>query len=271
MAKDKATSFFPNLQIVRGIAALLVVLNHIYSKEVFFPSIITQPFEHWFVNFGVTGLTIFFCLSGFLITNILLNQKQVTKTIHIRSFYINRILRIWPLYFFLIILGQFILPLVMESNFEGGNIHSFFMQKSLLYLAFLPNYVFFIFQPHNPYIDVTWSIGVEEQFYLFWPHCIKKTKSVLGICITLLLLQIIAEFATTPLNAVKDSNMFYFLLNKLIKILEWSKGGYFALGAIGAIIYFNKLHIKDARIATIVKYSPLFFAITFMLTISYFF
>ncbi len=271
MANDKAASFFPNLQIVRGVAALLVVVNHIYAKEVFFPSITTLPFEHWFANFGVTGLTLFFCLSGFLITSILLKEKQHTNNIQIRSFYIRRILRIWPLYFCLIILGQFILPFLIDSNFEGGNIQSCFTLKSLLYLAFLPNYVFFIFQPHNPFIDVTWSIGVEEQFYLFWPHFIKRIKSVLGICIILIILQIIAEFTTTPLNAIKDSNLFYFLLNKLIKITEWSKAGYFALGAISAIIYNRNLHIKNSIIIRLVKYSPLLFAIAFILNMLYFF
>ena len=271
MNSSKVGSFFPNLQIVRGIAALLVVLNHIYSKESFFPNIQTQPYEQYFVNLGVSGLTLFFCLSGFLITYILLNEKQHSDTIHIKRFYLRRVLRIWPLYFVMIIIGQFILPYFVNSNFEGGDIHSFFAIKSLLYLVFLPNYVFFIFQPHNPFIDVTWSIGTEEQFYFFWPHCIKRVKSLFILCLVLIFSQLIAELFTMQLNTVKGSNTFYFLINKLIKTIEWSKAGYFGLGAISAIVYQRKLILENGIVANIIKYSPIILACTFLLNANCFF
>ena len=135
----------------------------------------------------------------------------------------------------------------------------------------MPNYVFFIFQPHNPFIDVTWSIGTEEQFYFFWPHCIKRVKSLVTLCIILILLQIIAELFTTQLNIVKGTSTFYFIINKVIKTIEWSKAGYFGLGAVSAIIYQNKWLLENKIITRIIKVSPFIFAFTFLLNAFYFF
>ncbi len=264
--------FFPQLQVVRGLAALLVIFNHIYSKKAFFKNIPVTPLESAFVNVGVIGLTLFFVLSGFLITYLLLNEKAITGTIDTRKFYIRRILRIWPLYFLLILIGHFILPFITDSNFEGGNMANDFWIKSILYLFILPNYVFIIFKPHNPYIDVTWSIGAEEQFYFVWPQLIKRKKSILPVIFILIVIQLLAEIFTHYAAAYKENSKTMYMLNEAVRFIEWTRAGYFAIGAAGAVFYLNKLHENNKLVNRLVKYSPwLFTAIFFIGALWYFY
>lgn len=100
---------FPYLDGIRFVAALLVFTAH------FFEFFHYQKINFFIYNldvqrkFGATGVTIFFVLSGFLITCLLL-QEQVTKNvIAIKKFYLRRILRIWPLYFFIVVLSFWVL------------------------------------------------------------------------------------------------------------------------------------------------------------------
>ena len=86
----------------RGIAALAVVLFHLYSGT-------NRVFENFFLL-----VDFFFVLSGFLITFLLLKEHAKKNTISIRKFYIRRILRIWPLYFLLVLIGTIILPLILS-------------------------------------------------------------------------------------------------------------------------------------------------------------
>jgi peptidoglycan/LPS O-acetylase OafA/YrhL len=256
--------FFPQLQVVRGLAALLVILNHIYSKKIFFKSVPVAKAESSFGNIGVIGLTLFFVLSGFLITYLLLNEKAITGTINVKKFYIRRILRIWPLYFLLILIGHFILPFIIDSNFEGGNMANDFWVKSIFYILILPNYALIIFKPHNPYIDVTWSIGVEEQFYLVWPQLIKSKKSLLLMIFTFITVQLLAEIFTHYAAFYKDKSKTVYILNEAVRFIEWTRAGYFAIGASGAIFYVEKSYESNKFINRLVKYSPWLFAAIFI-------
>ncbi len=111
------------------------------------------------------GVNFFFCLSSFLITFLLLKEYDKTGTISIKGFYIRRMLRIWPLYYLIIIGGLVILPLL--KNYlplppERAN--------PFYYIFFLYN-----FEPVVRGLDgvsnigFVWSIAIEEQFYLVWP------------------------------------------------------------------------------------------------------
>ncbi len=105
---NKKTFFFSGLNSLRFFASLAVVITHIeLLKGVF-------GYKHnWntpvFFNLGGLGVYFFFVLSGFLITFLLLKEKELFGEIKIKAFYIRRILRIWPLYYFICVLGFFIL------------------------------------------------------------------------------------------------------------------------------------------------------------------
>ncbi|MGD0712249.1 MAG: acyltransferase [Bacteroidales bacterium] len=160
------------LDSLRAIAAVVVVLGHI---EIIKTTVYHLPsaFEH--MPSGHTGVVLFFVISGFLITFLLLREKDTYKKISIKKFYIRRILRIWPLYYFII----FISALLFRYN---PSFSVWFWG-----LILLPNITSTMGNcwQFSPQI---WSIGVEEQFYLIWPTLIKYIKSHLFIILMIFIL-----------------------------------------------------------------------------------
>jgi peptidoglycan/LPS O-acetylase OafA/YrhL len=104
--------YFPNLNSLRFLAALLVIVHHIEQyKEMLGLSNIFH--NHSIQLMSKIGVTLFFALSGFLITYLLLVEQKELGKINIRAFYIRRILRIWPLYYLIIFLAFFIFPAIV--------------------------------------------------------------------------------------------------------------------------------------------------------------
>lgn len=113
------------------------------------------------------GVPFFFCLSGFLITYLLMVEKEKNGRINLRSFYVRRILRIWPLYILLMVFGFGIFPPLQEFFLGGATGETITQWK---YWAFLSNFDQIEFGlPYAPGLVVAWSLAVEEQFYLIWP------------------------------------------------------------------------------------------------------
>jgi peptidoglycan/LPS O-acetylase OafA/YrhL len=104
----------------------------------------------------------FFVLSGFLITFLLLNEISKNGSINVKHFFMRRILRIWPLYFLLILFGFYIFPYL---PFGQSTHHSI-----LLYGSFLSNIdeIAVGLIDNLNFLTVTWSVSIEEQFYLSW-------------------------------------------------------------------------------------------------------
>lgn len=175
---NQSLVYFPNLNGLRFIAAFFVIIFHIEQFRQLFDleNNMNSPFIR---IIGDLGVILFFVLSGFLITFLLLEEQRIHQTISIKNFYIRRILRIWPLYFFVVALALFVLPsipLFSISKYETLNVEKDLLYKIFLFLCFLPNWLYasgYVV----PYAVQTWSIGTEEQFYLFWPVLIKKIKN----------------------------------------------------------------------------------------------
>lgn len=164
-----ATLYFPNLNGLRFLAATLVIVHHIEQyKHIFnIPNLWSNPFIY---QSGKLGVVLFFVLSGFLITYLLLNEKRNKGSISLKNFYVRRILKIWPLYFLIVALGFFILPNITlfdtptESVFAKG----FPLKSFISYMFMFPNLALSNFEI-IPFASQAWSIGTEEQFYLIWP------------------------------------------------------------------------------------------------------
>jgi len=179
--------FFPGLNGLRFIAAFAVVVHHLEQIKLFFglPSVF---YVYPIVKImGELGVTLFFTLSGFLITYLLLVEKERFKTIAVKDFYIRRVLRIWPLYYAVIIAGLFILPHIhffdIPTYTTGYNYK--FGIKAALYFLLLPNVVSNLYA-YMPYLAQTWSIGIEEQFYYIWPWIMKFTKRYLMVLLSII-------------------------------------------------------------------------------------
>ncbi|HEV7621942.1 MAG TPA: acyltransferase, partial [Flavisolibacter sp.] len=166
--------YFKNLNGIRFFAALLVILSHLEALKNI-AGLKNYESVHFFLNSGCIGVVLFFVLSGFLITNILLKEQAEIKTININRFYIRRALRIWPLYFLILFLGSFIFPYIPFLSYTARTVTT--DKQFLLYLLLMPN-ISALFFASLPFLAQLWSIGVEEQFYILWPIIISKTKNL---------------------------------------------------------------------------------------------
>ncbi len=182
--------YFSRLDTLRFIAFFLVFWSHNYVPC--FNQWIDAPwrvFLNPFFETGKNGVHIFFVISGFLITFLLIKEHHLKGEISIRKFYLRRILRIWPLYYLIMILGLFVLP-NLTSIFE-------FCGSYWMNLAFLNN--FNVSESANcfsTHVVIAWSVAIEEQFYLIWPivfHLFYKRNSLTKFCVAILFVSIIAN------------------------------------------------------------------------------
>ena len=166
------------------------------------------------------GVTLFFVISGFLITYLLLNEQEKSQRVSIPKFYMRRILRIWPIYYLYLFIALSVTALWGDSNIW-------------YYIFFGANIPFILTVGIWPIVHY-WSIGVEEQFYLFWPWIVKFAhgKNVrlltmaVGICIFWLMCKwgIYLGWGTTTAYR-------FFAVTRFDCMM---------IGAIGAILYFTK-------------------------------
>lgn len=175
-----ATVYFPGFNGVRFLAASSVVFHHIEQfKTIFgYTDTFINTNEHPVVyQAGRLGVALFFVLSGFLITYLLLAEKQSAGRIHIGNFYVRRVLRIWPLYFLLIGLSFFAFPHIPALHIPGVSEYAYdhFWQKLAFFGIVMPNIALMLYH-EMPLCSHTWSIGVEEQFYLIWPWLIGSLR-----------------------------------------------------------------------------------------------
>jgi len=158
----------PGLNGIRAIAAVAVLLSHIdqFSRLFGLP---TLGFSQ--NGAAVYGVILFFVLSGYLITYLLLVERNRCGRVNIRDFYIRRILRIWPLYY-LVFVGTVVFLALTGLHPPGG-----LRNTALLYGLFLSNVGYALGYGVLTILPL-WSIGVEEQFYAFWPILINRAHSV---------------------------------------------------------------------------------------------
>jgi len=172
---QKEKIFFPNLDGLRFFSFFVVFLYHTYLS--FFNNIKdTSTGAYNTVKFlfqnGNLGVNFFFVLSGFLITFLLIKEKEFKGTIHVPNFYVRRILRIWPLFYLCLVIGFVVFPIIKQATGQTPNE----IAKPIYYLFFANNFDFMHTWPTKPdatILSVLWSVAVEEQFYLTWPLILK--------------------------------------------------------------------------------------------------
>ena len=145
----------PQLDGMRGLAVLLVLLAH---SAIAFTRV---PAMRWIEGYGNLGVQLFFVLSGFLITRILLDTKDTPH--FFRNFFVRRALRIYPLYYAL-------LGFVVFS----GLVHQHGV-RWWPYILYLSNIIYGAGREPSP-LGPVWSLAVEEQFYLVWPFVVSVLR-----------------------------------------------------------------------------------------------
>jgi peptidoglycan/LPS O-acetylase OafA/YrhL len=128
---------------------------------------------------GSCGVDLFFCLSAYLITEILLRERRNKGSINIRSFYVRRVLRIWPLYFSFLAFMILAAPRFLKQE-------SLTRPQAAMLLLLVGNWIYLLGPIHSA-ASILWSVSIEEQFYLTWPLIVKfHARHIHAVCIGLL-------------------------------------------------------------------------------------
>lgn len=219
--------YIPELESLRGWAILLVVVFH-YDGILFTGSSETLPADASFlwrlVNAGNTGVTLFFVLSGFLLTQPFILALSVGERLNIRSFYLARFLRIVPLYYVAVLFAWLV----------SGNTSS-----ALQAALFIP-VGFSIF----PYSVPWWSLSTEVQFYLLLPWVMLALNwrfsrwLMVGVLLFWLLLHCIYLVAPEMLGAANK---------RFLALSIFGRGTAFLFGGLAAWLYLSPLYVRIAR------------------------
>ncbi|MGI4855168.1 MAG: acyltransferase family protein [Janthinobacterium lividum] len=166
----------PQLDVVRGLAFLCVYVHHAFPRTG-----VTSHLRSAILDASGFGLSLFFVLSAYLITLLLLREKQKTGNIQLRLFYIRRALRIWPLS---------LLGLAIGLLFDHSGWHIIHGRWYLAALIMCGNVATW----QTAAVGHLWSISIEEQFYLLFPAAMRKL-SPRGICYLALVMILSANLA----------------------------------------------------------------------------
>lgn len=174
----------PELDLIRLLAFGLVFLSHVvpgepqFYREAHIPDTIAAAIVSVAAG-GAFGVDLFFALSSFLITTLLMRERQATGAIDVPSFYLRRILRIWPLYFtFLLLVAPLTRHVLADDDFPTKDLVAFTLLAG--------NWAFAIWGYTHSIVVPLWSVSFEEQFYLFWPLLLRRVSHhLLGALVAL--------------------------------------------------------------------------------------
>lgn len=210
----------PNLTPLRFFLAFIVMLFHIpqFFRNRNLPFYDDMPIFHK----GTEAVYVFFALSGFLIIRLLYREREKNGTISIKSFYMRRILRIYPLYFLILIVGFLYYNVILSyMGIPYDNDYNL-VNAVLLYTFFLPNVASVMYAPGGA-IEILWSIGIEEQFYLLIAPTLAfiRKQFFIKFFIAFTLIYFIV-FASDFFRFLKQYNFlyFYFSTGGLLAILH---------------------------------------------------
>jgi len=218
---------------LRGLCIISILISHLGLYHIL-PDNDFLKERVWLVISGWAGITIFFTLSGFLITLLLFSDQSQSRFVRIKNFYMRRIIRIFP-------------PLIIFQTTIAILIHYNLIESTALGYYFS---VFFLynFAPINHYtmeLGHTWTLALEEQFYLVWPFIIYYIPKKTHLIITLFFLVslCVAAFYIYPhLEIIKRFRSIRWFLPAVAPILI---GSYFAI-----LHHFNFKKIKQLMTST---------------------
>ena len=239
---------FENLDSIRTIAFLSTFMAHAFYTES--AQVKSSTSFQWAIQFQEIfsfGVPIFFVLSGFLISYLMLKEQEEVGTFNLKNFYLRRILRIWPVYFLVLLIGFVLFPIIRSYILHDPYIET---ANSIYYILFLSNFdqIAHTTLPFGIGLGPTWSVSIEEQFYVVWPLFLllfKKKSFIRAIVLVL-----IASLLLTPLLSLTSKHSIYCMM-------------YLSVGGLAAYLayYYHSFIVKITRI------HPVFFLTVIILLI----
>ena len=222
MTRPPQPAFIPALDGLRGIAILLVMLHHFTYYR---PTTGLDAHIGSVIFFGWAGVDLFFVLSGFLITGILLDSRGSPR--YFSSFYARRVLRIFPLYYLVLFVAFVVLPRFPSVNAVLVGEHA--SPPQWPYWLYGTNFLIADRGWVHGWVDIAWSLAIEEHFYLVWPLVIWlcPPRVVAVVCALIIL----AEPAARVLARASGMPALP------IYVLTWFRLDGLALGALLAVAH----------------------------------
>lgn len=232
----KDIKYFKGLNALRFFAAYMVLVDH--AEQIRWKNQLFNLKELSFFNKGGTAVTFFFVLSGFLITYLLIKERKQSGSISIKKFYTRRILRIWPLYFLLVIIGTLIIPYFLSIINHPYEMPYEFNDVILYYVLFSPFMVNVLYGHH--FLEPLWSIGVEELFYIIWAPLFKFVKKhILTIIISIIALKFVIVLIASNMQ----------LHPQVLRVLNMLQFESMAIGGLAAYIVYHRKTAIESSIA----------------------
>ena len=183
--RPKPSFYQPELDTLRFLAFLGVFFFHALPRTAdgYQAAGRLAPWIAATVGSGAFGVDLFFGLSAYLITTLLLREKESRGALDVKAFYIRRILRIWPLYFGFVLFA-------LGLTWIGFRSQSLTAPYVVGYTLLAGNWVYVAYGLPQSVTVPLWSISIEEQFYLLWPAVVRKSsrRAMVWIALSLLLI-----------------------------------------------------------------------------------
>ena len=225
LRKSPARFYRPELDLLRLVAFLMVWVSHALLS---FHAVLPRKLLGIAEGAGSCGVPIFFFLSAFLITELLRRERLATGTLHLRRFYMRRILRIWPLY-----LGVLALYGLLGLCFHGFRIEPGRLLASCLLAG---NWYIVLHPTITTPMRALWSVSVEEQWYLAFP-IVRRALSSGQLLLGCFIIVGAAQLLLAWLARHADPGMLH--------ITAWTNSGvqfqYFALGTSAALLLDGRI------------------------------
>lgn len=255
-APELPAFYRPELDALRFFAFLSVYVSHSLPRDAsnyirFHLPVSAAQIMSAFANACASGVQLFFLLSAFLITSLLLREKKARGEIHLKSFYVRRILRIWPLYFFALAIAAF-------WPFHQARMP---LNYLLAYLLLAGNWMTVFYGAPGSFMSILWSVSIEEQFYLTWPLALRKCsrQMLVGIAIGLVVVAnvtrvilargVLTEHTVWP-NTFAELDFIAFGILSAIFLKERmirSRWARLALGTVGFFIFVASGHFSPGH------------------------
>ena len=240
----RRTNAFSSLDGLRCLSIVAVIWHHAGANA-----------DSWhFFQFGFLGVELFFVISGFLIVTLLLRERDLTGAISLRKFYGRRALRIFPLYYAVILSVAFFCAYATADSQFGTR----FIDDLPYYLTYTANFVPVVFA-------IVWSLATEEQFYLFWSAVEKAFQKRIVIVLAALILA--NQFVNFPEGRAA--------IAAAIGNSEWTKLSFFhvtftpiLLGVVAAHLLHSERGFRLLRFVVANRLAPVFWLVVLIATIS---